>query len=471
MTVQILIRKHITATETKVIDEAQGIVRAYVNTMEAVDFDGEVIASGTFDRAVERSGKLPKVVDSHEWAQRLGKVIATGQDGNRQWADIQFNLETQRGREAFSDVRFGAVDEYSVGFYVLPDGEGTANYNGRPRRYIKEIDWVEVSPVMRGASPDTGTVWAKQRDAEAKDTWTTVYQNNLPDSAFALIEGGGKKDESGKTVPRSLRHFPHHDAAGKVDEAHVRNALGRIPQSTVSDADKAKALAHIKRHAAALGIGEQALRGIEHQARAAWYAKWLSMDEPPEGSYEDLIKDLREALSERLGGPLGPGVFPMENAPDLVWVIATFPDYCIALVRADDEPTYWRVPYTLDADGEPVVGTPVQVAIPPGDPFVPVAGDSGGMGDDGYMIYTAHGATPAPTAPATSPEDEAAGTDWRMVDARMRLTALRMGMLGVAVPAAKVGRRNSGADQALVQTIHDAAVALGATCDMGDGTG
>jgi HK97 family phage prohead protease len=49
--------------------------------------------------------------------------------------------------------------------------------------------------------------------------------NNLPDSAFAYIEPGGKKDATGKTIPRSLRHFPIHDAA------HVRNALARAPQS------------------------------------------------------------------------------------------------------------------------------------------------------------------------------------------------------------------------------------------------
>jgi uncharacterized protein len=49
--------------------------------------------------------------------------------------------------------------------------------------------------------------------------------NDLPDSSFAYIEPGGMKDPSGKTVPRSKRHFPVHD------EAHARNALSRAPQS------------------------------------------------------------------------------------------------------------------------------------------------------------------------------------------------------------------------------------------------
>src|SRR5215831_1140417 len=68
--------------------------------------------------------------------------------------------------------------------------------------------------------------------------------NDLPDSAFAYIEGGGKKDSSGKTVPRSLRHFPVHDAA------HTRNALARAPQSPFGD----KAMPAIRRAAKKFGI-------------------------------------------------------------------------------------------------------------------------------------------------------------------------------------------------------------------------
>lgn len=63
--------------------------------------------------------------------------------------------------------------------------------------------------------------------------WTTAYINDLPDSCFAYIESGGKKDSGGKTFPRSLRHFPYKDASGKIDMNHVRNAIARAPQANV----------------------------------------------------------------------------------------------------------------------------------------------------------------------------------------------------------------------------------------------
>ncbi len=83
--------------------------------------------------------------------------------------------------------------------------------------------------------------------------WDTAYINDLPDSAFAYVEPGGEKDADGRTTPRSLRHFPHHDAEGKLDKDHVDNAAARIPQSDVSDAAKARAEAHIKAHQRTLG--------------------------------------------------------------------------------------------------------------------------------------------------------------------------------------------------------------------------
>jgi len=66
-----------------------------------------------------------------------------------------------------------------------------------------------------------------------KAVWSGAYINTLPDSSFLYVETGGKKDEEGKTVPRSLRHFPYKDASGKIDLPHLRNAIARIPQSKI----------------------------------------------------------------------------------------------------------------------------------------------------------------------------------------------------------------------------------------------
>lgn len=87
---------------------------------------------------------------------------------------------------------------------------------------------------------------------DERAVWSTAYMNDLPDSAFLIVESGGKKDAEGKTEPRSLRHFPVRDKDGNVDLAHLRNALARIPQSNLSAELKAeatkKAQALLKKH-------------------------------------------------------------------------------------------------------------------------------------------------------------------------------------------------------------------------------
>src|SRR5262249_6086079 len=85
----------------------------------------------------------------------------------------------------------------------------------------------------------------------ARAQLSTASINNLPDSDFAYIEPGGKKDASGRTVPRELRHFPVHDAA------HVRDALGRAPQSPFGE----KAMPKIRKAAQKFGIDDSGSNG------------------------------------------------------------------------------------------------------------------------------------------------------------------------------------------------------------------
>jgi len=87
--------------------------------------------------------------------------------------------------------------------------------------------------VEKGFESALGPDWELEPEDLDKATWSRSYINDLGDDAFLYIEGRGRKDESGKTVPRSLRHFPVRGADGKLDLAHVRNAIARIPQAKI----------------------------------------------------------------------------------------------------------------------------------------------------------------------------------------------------------------------------------------------
>ncbi len=74
--------------------------------------------------------------------------------------------------------------------------------------------------------------------------------NDLPDSAFAIVLPGGSKDSSGKTSPRNLRRFPHHDVSGKLDSGRAADMLGEARGSDIDEEQQAKAVAHLEAHGA-----------------------------------------------------------------------------------------------------------------------------------------------------------------------------------------------------------------------------
>jgi hypothetical protein len=127
------------------------------------------------------------------------------------------------------------------------------------RLRLKRITRVDV--VDRGASYDpisgdgSKVLIYKRADPEALDDvdkrkMRRAEINDLPDREFAYIEPGGEKDDQGKTTPRSLRHFPIHDAP------HIRNALARLAHTT--PAIRAKARRKIEAAARREGIGKPA---------------------------------------------------------------------------------------------------------------------------------------------------------------------------------------------------------------------
>ena len=161
-------------SDAKVLDERQGIVEAYVNTMGVVDHDGDVIDPSAFNSSLVEPIHVP-VLAGHDHGSIIGKVLEAhphhiAGDEYKLFARMQLNLETQAGREAFSNIANNIIREWSVGFNI-PSVDAVVYDRGGQKaiRRINELDWVEVSSVIRGASPATGTIAAKSADMAAEE--------------------------------------------------------------------------------------------------------------------------------------------------------------------------------------------------------------------------------------------------------------------------------------------------------------
>lgn len=160
----------------------------------------------------------------------------------------------------------------------------------------REMVTMTGSPAAIAALIHNAPVRKAEADADEveKAEASTQSMNDRPDSDFAFVEAGGKKDESGKTVPRSLRHFPIYDAA------HVRNALSRAPQSPFGD----KAMPKIR--AAAKKLGIEVSKEQEAMGDVAEVAKDMDMPMDTEGNLDPCIV-LAEPEDEAPGDEGDPG--------------------------------------------------------------------------------------------------------------------------------------------------------------------
>lgn len=156
------------------LDEAQGIVECFVAGIGNKDSVGDIVASGAFSRSLQR--RKPRVVWGHNWNDPIGKVLEIYEVPSTDprlplkmkvagigglFARVQFNLNSEKGKEAFANVAFfGEEQEWSIGYKTLRaqfDHKSQANV-------IYELELYEVSPVLHGANQLTGTISVKSDD-------------------------------------------------------------------------------------------------------------------------------------------------------------------------------------------------------------------------------------------------------------------------------------------------------------------
>ena len=214
-------------TEVKVLDETQGIVTAFVNTMGRKDADGDIIIPTAFDSSIKENLPIP-VLAGHDQSKIVGKVLsaypmAIDDEEYRLHATMQMNLETQAGRDAFSNVKGNFVKEWSVGFNIPEDGVVMERNGNEVTRRIEKLDWVETSSVIRGASPDTGTLSAKSIDRGCACECTcdtSIKEQNVPEEKVASDAG---EDTASDTTDNALVQV----ARTKIDLLRAKLDLGR----------------------------------------------------------------------------------------------------------------------------------------------------------------------------------------------------------------------------------------------------
>lgn len=180
---------------------------------------------------------------SYTFRELVDNIMADGEVADKATAIASLAGEFQARVKNPPESKAGPNDD------PLPDPDESDEEGGEDEPELASIEAKLKEPGIA----------ERVRDAIAslfKAEISSAAMNDLPDSAFAYIEPGGKKDESGKTVPRSLRHYPIHD------KPHVRNGLARAAAQIKKGGQGAdiahRAMPKIRAAAKRMGIGAPA---------------------------------------------------------------------------------------------------------------------------------------------------------------------------------------------------------------------
>ena len=215
-------------------NESQGIVECFVAAMGNKDSVGDICLPGCFNGSLKR--RKPRVVWGHNWNEPIGKVLEIYEVGPNDprlpvkmksngvgglFAKVQFNLKSERGREAFSNVQFfGEEQEWSIGYKTLD----AVFDNSKQANMLKEVELYEVSPVLHGANQLTGTISIKAdesiKGAKVGPCWPGYKQIGM------------KKGKNGNMVPNCV----------PIDSSDEKSAL-KDPDGGLTAAGRA----HFKR--------------------------------------------------------------------------------------------------------------------------------------------------------------------------------------------------------------------------------
>ena len=190
-------------------DELQGIVETVFAVFGNLDMGGDIIHPGAFAKTFVERGHKVKLLDHHNTdsvLRVLGKPLsfrelsadelptdllkeypeATG----GAWAQVQFNMKTQAGHDAFQHFRAGDIDEWSFGYDALD--KDWSEVDEVEVRNLRTIKLYELSPVIWGMNPATTTTSAKEQKPEPEETEETIR--------IRVKDPGGFQEDSFRTI-------------------------------------------------------------------------------------------------------------------------------------------------------------------------------------------------------------------------------------------------------------------------------
>jgi len=172
--------------QTRTIDCSQlraegdeGIIEGYFAVWDTVDSYKSTFQRGAFSKTLNERGSKVKILFNHNGDEVIGVPLEIKEDDHGAYIRAQLNMDVQRARETFSNIKLKALDAFSFGFRTVK------NHFDHGVEVITEVMLAEVSPVVFEANEAAMITGARSTDFdETLDSATFWDRKNQIIQAF-----------------------------------------------------------------------------------------------------------------------------------------------------------------------------------------------------------------------------------------------------------------------------------------------
>lgn len=140
-------------------DREEGLFAGYASVFDVVDNHKDAILYGAFTETLKKkhNGKDIKLLWQHKMDEPIGVFTTMREDSHGLYVEGKLLLDVQRGKEAYSLLKSGAMDGLSIGYSAVKYGydEETGV------RFLTEVELWEVSLVTFPANEAAGVTALK----------------------------------------------------------------------------------------------------------------------------------------------------------------------------------------------------------------------------------------------------------------------------------------------------------------------
>ncbi|SRR6266568_21507 len=169
--------------QLKAANDEEGTIEGYLSVFNNVDLGNDRVIKGAFKQTLKlhkasaqknNSAYIFPMLWQHDPNQPIGGVTDAREDEYGLFTKAQFDLDTQRGKEAYSGYKKGYLNQLSIGYDVIKK-----SYDDKGVRNLEELRLWEQSTVTFAMNEEalvTGVKAGKAMDKKQKKDFSDEYQ-------------------------------------------------------------------------------------------------------------------------------------------------------------------------------------------------------------------------------------------------------------------------------------------------------